>query len=145
MANRKFISKEEQDLIVKAIEAAELNTSGEIRVHIESECKSDPLARAVTVFNKLKMYKTKERNGVLIYIAWKSRKFAILGDIGIDAKVPEGFWDKEKEILLNHLKEGKAAQGIAAAIDMAGENLKKYFSYQSNDVNEQSNEISFGE
>src|SRR5690554_778248 len=100
MSNKKFISKEEQDLIVKAIERAELNTSGEIRVHIESECKLDPIARAVTVFNKLKMNKTKERNGVLIYIAWKSRKFAIIGDIGIDEKVPENFWDKEREILL---------------------------------------------
>ncbi|MDD2583497.1 MAG: TPM domain-containing protein [Bacteroidales bacterium] len=145
MSNKKFISKEEQDLIVKAIERAELNTSGEIRVHIESECKLDPIARAVTVFNKLKMNKTKERNGVLIYIAWKSRKFAIIGDIGIDEKVPENFWDKEREILLNHLKEGKAAIGIAAAIEMAGENLKEHFSYQSDDVNEQSNEISFGE
>lgn len=145
MGNTKFISKVEQELIVKAIEAAELNTSGEIRVHIESTCSVDPVSRAVEVFNKLKMNNTKERNGVLIYIAWKSKKFAIIGDTGIDEKVPENFWDKEKEILLANLKEGKAAQGIAAAIEMAGENLKKYFSYQSNDTNEQSNEISFGE
>lgn len=145
MGSSQFISKVEQDLIVKAIEAAELNTSGEIRVHIESDCKLDPVSRAVTVFNKLKMNNTKERNGVLIYIAWKSKKFAIIGDTGINEKVSENFWDKEKEILLNNLKEGKAAQGIAAAIEMAGENLKEHFSYQSNDTNEQSNEISFGE
>lgn len=145
MSNTKFISKVEQELIVKAIETAELNTSGEIRVHIESICKDNPVARAVTVFNKLKMHETKERNGVLIYIAWKSKKFAIIGDTGIDEKVPENFWDKEKELLLKNFKEGNAAQGIAAAIEMAGENLKKYFSYQSNDINEQSNEISFGE
>ena len=145
MSSSKFISKEEQELIVKAIEAAELNTSGEIRVHIESVCNIDPILRAVTVFNKLKMNNTKERNGVLIYIAWKSKKFAIIGDTGINEKVPENFWDTEKELLLTHLKDGKAAQGIAAAIEMAGENLKKYFSYQSDDINEQSNEISFGE
>ena len=144
MGSSKFISKEEQKLIVKAIEAAELNTSGEIRVHIESVCNTDPIARAVTIFNKLKMNNTKERNGVLIYIAWKSKKFAIIGDSGINEKTPENFWDKEKELLLANLKEGKAAQGIAAAIEMAGENLKKYFSYQSDDINEQSNEISFG-
>lgn len=145
MSSSKFISKIEQDLIVKAIEAAELNTSGEIRVHIESICKNNPVSRAVVVFNKLKMFNTKERNGVLIYIAWKSQKFAIIGDIGINEKVSENFWDTEKEILLTNLKEGKAAQGIAAAIEMAGESLKKHFSYQSNDINEQSNEISFGE
>lgn len=145
MNRSKFISKEEQELIVKAIEAAELNTSGEIRVHIESICNGDPVSRAVIVFNKLKMFNTKERNGVLIYLAWKSQKFAIIGDSGINEKVQDNFWDTEKELLLNNLKEGKAAQGIAAAITMAGENLKKYFSYQSDDINEQSNEISFGE
>lgn len=145
MSSSKFISKEEQELIVKAIEAAELNTSGEIRVHIESVCNGDPVLRAVKVFNKLKMFNTKERNGVLIYLASKSKKFAIIGDTGINEKTPENFWDKEKELLLNHLKEGNTAQGIAAAITMAGENLKKHFSYQSDDINEQSNEISFGD
>lgn len=140
-----YLSKDEQEQIVKAIESAELNTSGEIRVHIESLCKGDPVERAVYVFNKLKMYKTKERNGVLIYIAMKSHKFAIIGDSGINEKVEENFWDQERELLLTHLKEGNIAEGLISVIEMAGNNLKKHFQYQTDDTNEQSNEISFGE
>jgi uncharacterized membrane protein len=145
VGSKKFLTDDEKAQVVKAIEGAELNTSGEIRVHIESSCPGDPVGRAITVFNQLKMHRTKERNAVLIYIAWKSHKFAIIGDNGINEKVPEGFWDTEKEILLQHLKENRAADGLIAVIEMAGENLKKYFAYQSDDVNEQSNEISFGE
>ncbi len=141
-----FLTKEERSLIVKSIEKAELNTSGEIRVHIESVCKEeDPVKRAVYVFDKLKMYKTAQRNGVLIYLAYKSRKFAIIGDSGINEKVPAGFWDNAKDRLLTNLKEGKVVDGLCEAIDMAGVSLKNYFPYQTDDINEQSNEISFGE
>lgn len=139
-----FISKAEQALIVKAIESAELNTSGEIRVHIESSCKSDPVERAIFIFNKLKMFQTKERNGVLIYIAFKSRKFAIIGDTGINAKVSANFWDDVKAKLLNYLALGDIVSGLTLAILMSGEKLKEYFPYQTDDTNEQSNEISFG-
>ena len=139
-----FISKAEQALIVKAIESAELNTSGEIRVHIESSCKSDPVERAIFIFNKLKMFQTKERNGVLIYIAFKSRKFAIIGDIGINAKVSANFWDDVKNKLLNYFALGDIVSGLTLAIFMSGEKLKEYFPYQTDDTNEQSNEISFG-
>ena len=140
-----FISKAEQALIVKAIESAEFNTSGEIRVHIESSCKSDPIERAIFIFNKLKMFQTKERNGVLIYIAFKSRKFAIIGDTGINAKVSANFWDEVKNKLLNYFALGDIVSGLTLAIYMTGEKLKEYFPYQKDDINEQSNEISFGE
>ena len=140
-----FISKAEQALIVKAIESAELNTSGEIRVHIESSCKSDPVERAIFIFNKLKMFQTKERNGALIYIAFKSRKFAIIGDTGINAKVSANFWDEVKNKLLNYFASGDIVSGLTLAIYMTGEKLKEYFPYQKDDINEQSNEISFGE
>jgi uncharacterized membrane protein len=140
-----FLTKQEQQEIIKAIEQAELDTSGEIRVHIESLCKGDPVKRAVYIFDKLKMHKTRERNGVLIYIAHKSRKFAIIGDSGINEKVPDNFWEEEKEVLAQHLKENDAAGGIVAVIEMAGKNLRQYFAYQTDDINEQSNDISFGE
>lgn len=145
MASSKYLSKDEQEQIVKAIESAELNTSGEIRVHLESFCGGDPFERAVYLFNKLKMHKTKDRNGVLIYIAFESKKFAIIGDSGINAKVPENFWDKEKEQLLSFFREGEIAKGLITVIEIAGNNLKSYFPYQTDDTNEQSNEISFGE
>jgi len=93
VAASKYLTKDEQAQIVKAIESAELNTSGEIRVHLESLCSGDPFKRAVYLFNKLKMHKTKDRNGVLIYIAFESKKFAIIGDSGINEKVSDNFWD----------------------------------------------------
>ncbi|MBP1671564.1 MAG: hypothetical protein H6Q22_1136 [Bacteroidetes bacterium] len=145
MKSQAFISKADTEQIVKAIESAELNTSGEIRVHIEGQCPADPVVRAVYIFNKIKMYKTRERNGVLIYIAHKSRKFAIIGDSGINAVVPPDFWNEVKESLGEYLRKGEVAQGLSVAIGMAGDNLKKFFPYKSDDTNEQSNEISFGE
>lgn len=140
-----FLSKEEQNRIVKAIEEAELNTSGEVRVHLESKCKGDAVQRAVFVFNFLKMYKTRERNGVLIYLAYKSRKFAIIGDTGINEKVPDGFWDRIREHMAEAFSKGAFADGICNAIRESGESLKAYFPYRSDDINEQSNEISFGD
>ena len=145
MKSQAFISKADTEKIVKAIESAELNTSGEIRVHIEGLCPADPVGRAVYVFNKIKMYKTRERNGVLIYIAHKSKKFAIIGDSGINAIVPPDFWNEVKESLGEYLRKGEIARGLSVAIGMAGDNLKKFFPYKSDDINEQSNEISFGE
>ncbi len=101
MSASKFLSEADKAILVKEIESAELRTSGEIRVHIESNCSSDPVARAVAVFNTLKMYRTKDRNAVLIYVAYHSRKLAIIGDSGINAVVPDGFWDDVKEVLIN--------------------------------------------
>lgn len=140
-----FLSKEEQRTIVAAIEEAELNTSGEIRVHIESKCKEDAVARAIYIFNYLKMYKTQQRNGVLVYVAHESRKLAIIGDVGINQKVPENFWNGIKEGMVAAFASANFVGGIADAVRAAGVSLKEYFPYQSDDVNEQPNEISFGE
>jgi uncharacterized membrane protein len=139
-----FFTKEEKEEIKKAIETAELNTSGEIRVHIESHCKEDELDRAAYWFGELKMHKTELRNGVLFYLALEDKKFAILGDAGINTKVPEGFWDKTKELVLGFFKEGKIAQGLSIGIIQAGLQLKEHFPYQSDDINELSDEISYG-
>lgn len=139
-----FFSSEEQKYIVSAIKEAELNTSGEIRLHLENRCKIDVLDRAASVFEKLEMHKTELRNGVLFYLAVKDQKFAILGDAGINTKVPDNFWDNIKDHILSKFKEGKYAQGLQEGIKMAGEQLKKHFPYQSDDVNELSDDISFG-
>ncbi|MBR5857171.1 MAG: TPM domain-containing protein [Bacteroidales bacterium] len=140
-----FLSKEEQQQIISAIEEAELNTSGEIRVHIESKCRIDAVARAIYVFNYLKMYKTRQRNGVLVYIATESRKLAIIGDVGINQKVPADFWNHIKENMVAAFAAGNFVGGIAEAVRAAGNSLKEYFPYQQDDVNEQPNEISFGD
>jgi len=143
MSVENFFSTEQKKQITDAIAKAELNTSGEIRLHVEGRCKIDVLDRAAYVFEKLEMHKTEQRNGVLFYLAVYDRKFAILGDVGINQVVPSDFWDSIKETMLGFFKDGKFADGISTGILMAGEQLKANFPYQSDDVNELSDEISF--
>ncbi|HCI56467.1 MAG TPA: TPM domain-containing protein [Bacteroidales bacterium] len=138
-----FFTKSEKNAILEAIKEAEKNTSGEIRVHIETRCKEDVLDRAAWIFRKLGMDKTRERNGVLFYLAVKDRKFAIIGDAGINSKVPEGFWNQIKEIMEKNFKEGHFAEGLSEGIKLAGEKLKEYFPYNRDDINELSDDISF--
>lgn len=145
MRIKEFIGKHEQEQIVAAIQAAELNTSGEIRVHLESKCPGEVLDRAVYIFNYLKMYRTQARNGVLIYVAVESRKFAIIGDSGINASVPPDFWDGIKQRMGASFSCGDYVEGLCDAIEEAGFSLKKYFPYQTDDINEQPDEISFGD
>ncbi len=138
-----FFSKEQQAQILASVKEAELATSGEIRVHIETSLKGDVLDRAAWLFNKLGMDKTAERNGVLFYLAVNDRKFAIIGDAGINAKVHAGFWDEISEQLKKNFKEGKFTEGLSEGIIMAGKQLKTHFPHMADDVNELPDEISF--
>ena len=140
-----FFSKEDQIAIKQAIEEAETNTSGEIRIHIENKCPDDVMDRAAFLFAKLEMHKTQLRNGVLFYLAIHDQKFAILGDAGINAKVPESFWNQTNEEILGYFKQGDFAKGLSEGIKMAGQQLKTHFPYQEDDVNELSDDISFGD
>ncbi len=139
-----MLTKEQQEQIIASIEAAELQTSGEVKVHIEPYCKTEPMQRALQVFDKLELHKTKQRNGVLFYMAFKDHKFAILGDKGIHEKVGQNFWDSTKELMAGYFKNKQVAEGISEGIKMAGEQLKNHFPYQSDDTNELDNDISFG-
>lgn len=141
---KNFFTKEQKQEITLAISQAENNTSGEIRVHVENECRGDVLARAANVFEKLGMTKTELRNGVLVYLAVKSHKFAILGDQGINEKVPEHFWDEVRELMQGHFSRQEFAKGLAQGIQMAGLQLKAHFPLQADDQNELPDEISFG-
>lgn len=138
-----FFTKEQQAQILASVKEAEKETSGEIRVHIETSFTGDVLDRAAWVFKKLGMYKTAERNGVLFYLAVQTRKFAIIGDAGINAKVPPDFWDNISALLKKNFSEGKFAEGLSEGILQAGEQLKAHFPYHSDDVNELADEISF--
>jgi uncharacterized membrane protein len=140
-----FFTKEEKELIKSAVGEAETNTSGEIRVHIENHCREDVMDRAAWWFAKLKMHKTELRNGVLFYLAVKDHKFAILGDAGINAVTGYDFWDRIKEVMEEEFREQNFAEALHKGILMAGEQLKEHFPYQSDDVNELSDEISFGD
>ena len=140
---KRFFSEEQKKAISEAIAKAEHNTSGEICVHIETKCKADVLDRAAKIFSKLKIDKTKLRNGVLFYLAVEDKKFAVLGDQGINTAVPPDFWNNTKEHMLAKFKEQKFTEGLCEGIEMAGKQLKEYFPHQKNDVNELPNEVSF--
>lgn len=144
MSVQKYFTEENKLQIASAIRVAETNTSGEIRVHIEKNCKEDLLDRAAYWFEQLGMHKTELRNGVLFYLAVEDHKFAILGDAGINQKVPSDFWEETKELVISKFKEGSYSEGLASGIIKAGEQLKQHFPFKSDDVNELSNEISFG-
>ncbi|MFV0376686.1 MAG: TPM domain-containing protein [Mangrovibacterium sp.] len=139
-----FFTDTQKKQITEAIKMAEQNTSGEIRVHVEGRCAGNVLDSAAYWFGQLRMHKTAERNGVLFYLAVTDHKFAILGDAGINAKVPSDFWENIKEHMLSCFKEARFADGLSQGIIMAGEQLKIHFPYNSADVNELSDEISFG-
>ena len=141
---KELFTAEQKPQIVAAIREAEKNTSGEIRVHIDKKCKEDVLDRAAYMFDALDMQKTALRNGVLIYLATEDRQFAILGDAGINQKVPVGFWDGVRDLMISNFKQGKFTEGLSEGIKLAGEQLKKHFPYQSNDKNELADDISFG-
>ena len=139
-----LFNKEQQARISKAVKDAELQTSGEVRIYIEDSCPEEVLDRGAFLFEKMGIHKTALRNGVLFYLATKDRKFAILGDAGINAKVPSDFWNKIKEEMAQRFKDHEFTEGLCLGIQMAGEALKKYFPYSSGDKNELSDEIVFG-
>jgi len=139
-----MLSAREKEEIQESIRLAELKTSGEIRVHIDKKCDSDPIERAVDVFNKLKMFETKQRNGVLIYLAFSNRKLAIIGDKGINEVVPDDFWESTKNEMIFRFQRNEFAQGIIDAVTEAGKQLQAYFPIELDDKNELNNEITEG-
>jgi uncharacterized membrane protein len=142
---RDFLSPDEKKRVVEAVREAERNTSGEIRVHLENHCHEDVLDHAAFIFDQLEMQKTKQRNGVLFYVAVKDHQLAILGDAGINQVVPRGFWDAVRDEMVKHFKENRYADGLVAGLHLAGQQLSTHFPYsQKDDENELSDDISFG-
>ncbi|QAA82821.1 TPM domain-containing protein [Aequorivita sp. H23M31] len=148
-----FLSVDDQAAVIGAIRMAEKNTSGEIRIHLEAHTnpegtkeneKRDALDRAEEVFNMLNMQNTKESNGVLIYVAVEDRTLVIMGDKGINDRVGQDFWESTKDIMINHFKDGEMKMGLVNGILKAGEQLKKYFPYRKDDINELPDDISVG-
>ncbi|MFM2048112.1 MAG: hypothetical protein RI955_660 [Bacteroidota bacterium] len=143
--SKPHFTKAEKETIKLAIQQAETNTSGEIRVYVENKCKPENvLDRAAKCFYKLEMQNTELKNGVLIYIAIKDKKFAIIGDAGINNLVSENFWDSEKQRMQTYFKSGKIIEGIAATVAQVGQQLQQFFPYQADDKNELSDDMVIG-
>lgn len=138
-----FLSDEQEQRIVKAIAAAENRTSGEVRIHVEPHCKTDPLERAARIFHELGMDQTELQNGVLIYIATEDSKVAVYAGKGIHKQVEDNFWEDVLGIILQHFKKGEYESGIIQGIQKVGSKLKELFPYRKGDVNELSDEISY--
>ncbi|MDQ6799633.1 MAG: TPM domain-containing protein [Acidobacteriota bacterium] len=145
MTQKEFLEKLDQDRIVKAIQNAEEQTSGEIRIHVQPKSGSNIRQFAERTFERLGMTKTALRNGVLLFIASEESRFAILGDRGIDQKVPPGFWDEIAAKLTIRFKNGEFTDGIVEAITAAGRRLKEYFPRATDDVNELPDQIDVSE
>lgn len=140
---KNFFSLDEQKRIVLAIRQAELKTSSELRLHIDTETNLNALDRAAYLFKQLGMHKTEARNGVLLYMAVKNKHFAIIGDAGINYYVKDEFWATRKEETLSAFKAGNFCYGIIACIKKVGDALQEYFPYQEGDKNELPDELSF--
>lgn len=141
-----LFTQEEEARVMEAIRAAEQQTSGEIRLYLEDFCDRDhPVERAAEIFQLFGMFNTKQRNAVLIYLAEKSRMFAIWGDSGIHQRVGYQFWDAEKQLLREQLHNGKACEGLCQLIGQIGAQLQRHFPADPNDnENELPDEILYG-
>jgi uncharacterized membrane protein len=141
-----LLTASDKQMLVEAIQLAEQNTSGEIRVFVESKTgKKDALSRATELFFKNKMNETKDRNGVLVYVAVTDRKLAIYADQGIYERVGIEFWYSQVQEMTAHFKSMNYVVGIATVIKEIGQALHENFPYDRiTDTNELSDEIMIG-
>ena len=141
-----FFKKIDEPKIVEAIRLAESKSRGEIRVHVADAVVDDVMKAATEAFEKLGMTATHERNGVLIFVAPSSQKFAVLGDSGITSKVGVEAWDGAASLLGAAFRDGRFTEGLVAAVEGAGVLLSEHFprDLPSPDVDELKNEISRG-
>jgi uncharacterized membrane protein len=143
---KEFFSYPEQQSILEAIRQAEQKTSGEIRIYIENRCRFvDPLDRAAEIFWGLKMDMTKDRNGVLVYVAMRDHQYAVFADQGIHEKVGQEFWNREVELMGAHFRKAAPAEAILSVVKDVGVALHKHFPYdRGTDKNELPDDIVFG-
>ena len=138
-----FLNEKEVKDLAAIISEAELLTSGEIRLHLEEKCNIDTQARALEVFYSLNMGNTKLKNAVLIYISYGDQKFAICGDEGIHENVSNRFWKSLRNSLRRSFEKKDFFNGISTTIMECGRQLRTYFPYQHDDINELDNHVTF--
>jgi uncharacterized membrane protein len=142
---REFFTPEQQQLMVEAIRKAEKNTSGEVRLFVESKCNYvDPVDRAKEIFFNLKMDQTKDRNAVLFYLAMDDRQLALFADEGIYQRLGAKYWNDEVRKIIGAFTKDDYIGGICRVINNIGSALQNEFPYESDDKNELPDEIIFG-
>ena len=141
MKSREFLARLDEAKIVAEIAGAEKSTSGEIRVFVSQREADDPVARAQQRFEKLGMTKTQLRNGVLLYFAPRSRKFAVVGDLAIHEKCGPAFWEEVSTEVRAHLRTGQFTDAVLHGVRKVGEVLARHFPPQAGDRDELPNDI----
>ena len=136
-----FFNPEESERIIAAIQKAESTTSGEIRIHLEDHCPEEVIATAKMVFERLGMRETDERNGVLIFIAIKDRKMAVIGDDGIHAKVASNFWQEVVAGIKANFATEAYEKGLIEAVNQLGTTLSEHFPWQPGSEDELEDEF----
>lgn len=141
---RRFIDAADLEAVARAVAEAESATSAEIRVHLDHRCPGDAVARAVAVFERLGMHRTAGRNGVLIYVAVRDRRLAVIGDRGIHERVAEGYWQELLSAALAHLREQRPSEGLVHTVREVGAVLGRHFPRRPGDANELTDQVSLG-
>ncbi len=141
MRHRKFVSALVHEQIHAAIHAAEQKSSGEIRVMVSHKAAPNPVATAQKAFLRLGMQATKHRNAVLIFVAPRSRTFAVIGDEAVHAKCGDDFWRELAAAMTGHFKRGEFTGGITHGINRAGELLAAHFPHEPDDQNELQDDV----
>jgi len=137
MRTKAFLSKLEHDRIVHAIREAETKSSGEIRVYVQrGKFNGDPLVAAQKRFQRLRMHKTQERNAVLIFVAPRTHKFAVVGDKAIHEKCGDEFWQRIIDRMRTHFQNEKFSQALVDAIAEIGKVLAAHFPKRPTSANE---------
>ena len=141
---RAFLSEQDLDAVAASVAGAEARTSGEIRVHVEPSVPRGqaPLDRARSLFAELGMQATRDRNGVLIYVAVKDRKLAIVGDEGVHDRVGDPYWEQVRDAMVERLRRGASRDALVFAVDEVAGVLARHFPRRGDDVNELSDEVS---
>lgn len=139
-----LLSASDLERVRDAVRRAESRTSGEIRVHLDDTIVEEVLDHAAFVFEELGMHRTKDRNGVLIYVSVAQRRAAVIGDAGIHERLPQGFWNDTLRVILQEFKAGRFADGLCLGVERTGERLREHFPRASDDRNELSDEVSIG-
>jgi uncharacterized membrane protein len=140
-----LFSEDDLTSIAQAVRRAEAKTTAEIRVHLEQRvpARREPLGRAQEIFRRLRMHRTRDRNGVLIYLALEDRKLAIVGDAGIHARVGATYWEAVRDLMVGHLRASAPREAVVRAVEDLGRALVQHFPHTGGqDPDELANEVS---
>ncbi|UKB78996.1 MULTISPECIES: TPM domain-containing protein [Chryseobacterium] len=138
-----FLTNQQIASLVEAIQSAEDHSTGEIRVHIDSNTENRDAKTAFDVFKKLDMDKTADRNAVLFHVNFEKKYLTIIGDIGIHEKVRQSYWDHLHDYITAEFAKGNYHKALKSAILETGLELKKHFPVEGENPNQLSNEITF--